>query len=166
LKAELDRFCILAAKLPQLHRTRRAQDECRARPGRVLINGLDCRRAVSDGLERVLSRGQPAHHSSVEGFWIDPHLVTTTDFTRFVEATNYATVAERPLDPAAYPGADPALLVPGSLVFQRPTRRVALHDYRAWWSYVPGASWRNPEGPHSTIYGREQPFRPRRVEIG
>jgi formylglycine-generating enzyme required for sulfatase activity len=99
---------------------------------------------------------QPAHHASVPGFWIDRYPVTTAEFRRFVEATGYVTVAERPLDPSAYPGADPALLVPGSLVFRRPHRPVPLHDYRAWWAYVPGASWRHPDGPESTLEGRER----------
>jgi sulfatase modifying factor 1 len=98
---------------------------------------------------------QPAHHSVVDGFWIDSHPVTTADFRHFVEATAYVTLAERPLDAARYPFSDPALLVPGSLVFQRPKGPVPLHDYRAWWSYVPGASWRHPEGPHRTIEERE-----------
>ena len=98
---------------------------------------------------------QPVHQSSVAGFWIDPHAVTTDEFRRFVELTGYVTVAERPLDPDSYAGVDPALVVPGSSVFRRPHRPVPLHDYRAWWAYVPGASWRHPEGPDSTIEGRE-----------
>ncbi len=98
---------------------------------------------------------RPAHVSVVAGFWIDPYPVTAADFLRFVEATDYVTVAERPLDPARYPAADPGLLVPGSLVFRRPSKPVPLHDYRAWWSYLPGASWRHPEGPGSTLDGRE-----------
>ena len=56
--------------------------------------------------------------------------------------------------PADYPDADPALLVPGSLVFQRPRGPVDLTDYRAWWAYVPGADWRRPEGPRSDVYTR------------
>ena len=96
---------------------------------------------------------QPAHHVSVEGFWIDPHLVTTADFRRFVEATGYVTIAERSLDPASYSGTNPALLVPGSLVFRRPHQPVPLHDCRAWWTYAPGASWRHPQGPDNTIEG-------------
>lgn len=98
---------------------------------------------------------QPAHHSSVAGFWIDPCPVTTADFRRFVAVTGYVTVAERLLDPVCFTGADPTLLVPGSLVFRRPRRPVPLHDYRAWWAYVPGASWQHPEGPDSTSDGRE-----------
>ena len=99
---------------------------------------------------------QPAHHSSVAGFWIDLHPVTAADFRRFVAVTGYVTVAERLLDPVCFAGADPTLLVPGSLVFRRPQRPVPLHDYRAWWAYVPGASWQHPEGPRSTIDGRDQ----------
>src|SRR5262245_61369302 len=59
----------------------------------------------------------PSHRVSVDSFWMDEHTVTVAEFRRFVKATNYVTVAERPLDPQYYPGADPALLVPGSLVF-------------------------------------------------
>jgi formylglycine-generating enzyme required for sulfatase activity len=98
---------------------------------------------------------QPAHHASVRGFWIDRCPVTTAEYRQFIEATGYITVAERRLDASAYPSADPALLVPGSLVFRRPHRPVPLHDFRAWWAYVPGASWRDPEGPDSTLEGRE-----------
>ncbi len=108
------------------------------------------------GSDEFYPEEQPSHHAFVEGFWIDPHPVTTAEFRRFIEATGYATAAERPLDPADYPGGDPARLVPGSLVFRRPTRPVPLHDYRTWWAYVPGASWQHPEGPDSAIDGREQ----------
>ena len=107
------------------------------------------------GSNQFYPEEQPARHSFVEGFWIDPNPVTTADFQRFVEGTGYLTVAERPLDPAGDPFSDPALLVPGSLVFRRPDRPVPLHDYRAWWAYVPGASWKHPEGPHSTIGERQ-----------
>lgn len=97
---------------------------------------------------------RPVHRVAVDGFRMDVRPVTNDDFSRFVEATRYVTVAERIPDPADYPGADPALLVPGSLVFRRPARRVGLDDFRAWWTYVPGACWRNPEGPGSTLHAR------------
>ena len=99
---------------------------------------------------------RPAHRVTVDGFWMDEHPVTNTEFRRFVESTGYSTVAERPPDPADYPGIDPALLVPGSLVFRRPPRPVGLHDYHAWWAYAPGACWHRPEGPGSTLDGRER----------
>lgn len=99
---------------------------------------------------------RPLRRASVEGFWMDRHPVTNTQFQRFVEASGYVTLSERRPDPDLYPDADPELLVPGSLVFRKPPGRVNLRDYRAWWSYVPGASWLHPEGPGSTIAGREQ----------
>ena len=108
------------------------------------------------GSNQFYPEEQPAHRAFVEGFWVDPHPVTTAEFQHFVKATGYLTVAERALDPAGFPGADPAQLVPGSLVFRRPQRPVPLHDFRAWWAYIPGASWRHPEGPQSTIDGRER----------
>ena len=92
--------------------------------------------------------------SEVGGFWIDAHPVTVAEFRRFVRATGYVTVAERPPDPADYPDADPALLVPGSLVFRPPRGPVACDDYRSWWAYVPGRVLaRSPRGRAATIYG-------------
>lgn len=98
---------------------------------------------------------RPAHRVAVDGFWMDEHPVTNAEFRRFVAATGHVTVAERAPDPADYLGVDPALLVPGSLVFRRPPQRVGLHDVRLWWAYVPGACWRRPEGPGSALDGRE-----------
>ncbi|MFE2721650.1 formylglycine-generating enzyme family protein [Kitasatospora sp. NPDC059327] len=99
---------------------------------------------------------RPAHPVVVDGFWMDEHPVTVAAFRRFVKATGHLTVAERRLDPADYPGADPADLVPGALVFRRTSGPVNLDDWRRWWTYVPGASWRHPEGPDSTLHGRER----------
>jgi formylglycine-generating enzyme required for sulfatase activity len=98
---------------------------------------------------------RPVHRVTMDGFWVDKYAVTNAEFRRFVEATGYSTVAERPPDPKEYPGIDPALLVPGSLVFHRPPHRVSLRDSRAWWIYLPGACWYHPEGPSSNINGRE-----------
>jgi len=71
-----------------------------------------------------------------------------------VKATDHITLAERDPDPALYPGADPAQLVRGSLVFHPTRGPVSLEDYRAWWRHVPGACWRRPEGPSSDTYTR------------
>jgi sulfatase modifying factor 1 len=97
---------------------------------------------------------QPVRRVETDGFWIDSHPVTVAAFRRFVNATGHVTVAEREPRPADYPNADPALLVPGSLVFSRPAGAVDLSDHRAWWAYVPGASWRRPEGPGSDVYAQ------------
>ncbi|MGN6679978.1 MAG: formylglycine-generating enzyme family protein, partial [Streptosporangiaceae bacterium] len=99
---------------------------------------------------------RPVHDVTVGGFWIDLGPVTVADFRRFVQATGYVTVAERPLRPEDYPGADRGLLVPGSLVFHRTAGPVDLRDPGNWWSYVPGASWRHPEGTSSDLTGRDR----------
>src|SRR5499426_2695626 len=93
----------------------------------------------------------PAHHVTVEGFLMDKAPVTNEQFSRFVEATGYLTVAERPLNPGDYPGAKPEMLVPGSIVFKKPAHRVDLRNHFNWWTYVAGASWRRPLGPGSSL---------------
>jgi sulfatase modifying factor 1 len=108
----------------------------------------------SMGSDSFYPEERPVRRVAVEEFWIDRYAVTVAEFRRFVKATGHVTVAERPLDPADYPDADPRLLVPGSLVF-RPTRGpVDLRDFRNWWQYVPGATWQRPEGPASDAYTR------------
>ncbi|MGH3476964.1 MAG: formylglycine-generating enzyme family protein [Nocardioidaceae bacterium] len=99
---------------------------------------------------------RPVHRVAVDGFWIDEHPVTVAEFRRFVKATGHVTWAERAPDPSDYPGADPARLVAGSLVFQRTKGPVPLDDVRRWWHWTPGAQWRHPDGSESTVHGREQ----------
>jgi len=99
---------------------------------------------------------QPVHEVRVSDFWIDEHEVTNAQFARFVEATGYITVAERALNPDDFPGVSKDLLVPGSAVFTPPKEEVNLDNHLQWWKYVPGASWRHPKGPNSTIEGHEQ----------
>jgi formylglycine-generating enzyme len=98
---------------------------------------------------------RPAHPVHVTGFWMDDHAVTVLQFARFAAATGHVTMAEQAPDPADYPGAPPRVLVPGSLVFRQAAGPVPLSDPRRWWSWVPGAQWRHPEGPGSTVRGRE-----------
>jgi formylglycine-generating enzyme len=93
----------------------------------------------------------PAHKVAVDEFWIDRHTVTNAEFARFVRKTGHVTVAERAPDPADYPGADPELLVPASTVFCPPDHPVDLRNHLNWWAYVPGADWRHPQGPGSSI---------------
>jgi formylglycine-generating enzyme required for sulfatase activity len=96
----------------------------------------------------------PAHPVQVDGLWFDIHAVTNADFSTFVDATGYVTVAERPLDPADYPGAPAENLVPGSLVFTPTPGPVDLRHLSQWWTWVPGASWQQPEGPGSSVEDR------------
>jgi formylglycine-generating enzyme required for sulfatase activity len=96
----------------------------------------------------------PVHQVSVEGFWIDRSPVTNAQFLKFVKATGHVTLAERPADPALYPDALPELLVPASIVFVPPPGPVGQGDPYRWWQYIPGADWRHPEGPGSSIKHR------------
>lgn len=99
---------------------------------------------------------RPVHERRVAPFWIESHEVTNELFAAFVAATGYVTVAERELDPAAFPGADPADLVPGSMVFTPTAGPVDLDDWRGWWRWQPGADWRHPFGQASSIDDRLQ----------
>ena len=49
----------------------------------------------------------------------------------------------------------PELLVPGAVVFTPPDGLLNLVDFSQWWRYVPGADWRHPTGPGSSIEGKE-----------
>ncbi|MFZ0040588.1 MAG: formylglycine-generating enzyme family protein [Solirubrobacteraceae bacterium] len=98
----------------------------------------------------------PVRRVAVDGFWMDEHPVTVAEFRRFVKATDHVTNAERAPDAADYPGADPELLVPGSLVFRATSGPVDVRVFQNWWSWTPGAFWRRPEGPGSNVGGRER----------
>ncbi len=95
----------------------------------------------------------PPHLVRVGGFWMDRTEVTNGDFAAFVKATGYVTVAERRPDPKDYPGVAAEKLVAGSAVFTPLAKPVPLDDPLAWWRYVPGADWRHPEGPGSSVAG-------------
>jgi formylglycine-generating enzyme required for sulfatase activity len=88
------------------------------------------------GSERFYPEERPVRQVSVGGFSIDRHPVTVAEFTRFVEDTGHVTWAERTPEAADYPDADPDLLVPGSLVFQKTPGPVDLRDYTNWWRWT------------------------------
>ena len=56
------------------------------------------------GDERFYPEEQPVHPVAVDGFWMDEHPVTVAEFRRFVKATGYVTVAERPPRPVRISG--------------------------------------------------------------
>ncbi|MBN3452559.1 formylglycine-generating enzyme family protein [Mycolicibacterium sp.] len=89
----------------------------------------------------------PVHTATVDAFAIERHPVTTAQFAEFVAATGYVTVAERPMDPALYPGVAAEDLLPGALVFRPTDGPVDLRDWRQWWDWAPEANWRHPFGP-------------------
>jgi formylglycine-generating enzyme required for sulfatase activity len=97
----------------------------------------------------------PIHRVYVDGYWMDKTEVTNRQFKDFVDATGYVTVAEQTPTAEEFPGALPENLVAGSTVFAPTLYPVELDNYMRWWSYVPGADWRHPTGPDSSIEGRE-----------
>ena len=106
------------------------------------------------GSEKFYPEEAPVHEVEVAGFFIDTYAVTNREYSRFVRKTGYVTVAERPLNPADYPGALPGELVPGALVFRQTRGPVDLRDWSQWWEYVHGACWNHPEGPGSSLESR------------
>ncbi|WP_308467148.1 formylglycine-generating enzyme family protein [Rathayibacter soli] len=108
------------------------------------------------GSESFYADEGPVHEVTVASFELDVHPVTNAQFARFVDETGYVTVAQRPLAAEDYPGVDRADLVPGGLVFTGSRGPVDLSDWRQWWSWAPGADWRHPFGPGSSIEGRER----------
>ena len=97
---------------------------------------------------------RPVHRVTVDAFAIERTPVTNAQFAAFAAATGYVTVAERALDPADFPGAPAANLQPGSLVFTMTPGPVDLRHLSQWWTWTPGASWRAPEGPGSSLDDR------------
>ena len=96
----------------------------------------------------------PVHRVTVGDFSIGATAVTNLEFVAFIDATGYRTVAERPLDPADFPGAPAANLVPGSLVFTMTSGPVDLGHMNQWWTWTSGACWHAPEGRGSEIEDR------------
>jgi sulfatase modifying factor 1 len=131
-------------------------------PGMVWVPGGEFLMGTDDAQADPAER--PAHRVRVDGFWIDQTEVTNAEFRRFVDATGYVTTAERPIDweqlksesPPGTPKPPDEKLVPGSLVFTPPDRPVPLDNPTNWWRWVPGANWRHPEGPGSSIAGKDE----------
>ncbi|MGE0442826.1 MAG: formylglycine-generating enzyme family protein, partial [Gemmatimonadales bacterium] len=129
--------------------------------GMVWIPGGEFRMGGDD--QYALPEEQPVHPVRVDGFYLAVHPVTNAEFARFVAATGYVTVAERAPDvdelmaqlPPGSPRPDPAVLVPGSLTFRPTDGPVDLRDWSQWWEWTPGADWRHPNGPASSIEGKD-----------
>lgn len=111
----------------------------------------------------ALPNEHPVHRVRVSGFWMDEHSVTNAEFRRFVEATGYITTAEKRVNwkelkkqlPPNTPMPPYEALQPGALVFAPPSYPVPLNDFTAWWAWIPGANWRHPQGPGSSIDGKD-----------
>lgn len=121
-----------------------------APPGMVWIAGGEAVLGSQNG-----DRDAPQHRVRIDGFWMDATEVTNAEFAAFVAATGYVTDAEKKPTLEDVPGAKEEDLVAGSLVFTPPQAAVDLRQFWAWWSWVPGADWRHPTGPTSSIAGKD-----------
>jgi formylglycine-generating enzyme required for sulfatase activity len=105
----------------------------------------------------------PQHKVKLTGFWMDQTEVTNAQFRKFVEATGYVTTAEKAIDweemkkqePPGTPKPPDSLLAASSLVFHCSEHVVSLNDPSQWWTWVRGANWRHPQGPESSIEGKD-----------
>ena len=143
---------------PSDNATRKIQ----APEGMVWIPGGDFTMGSTE--ENPATSALPIRNVKVDGFWMDETEVTNAQFKTFVDVTGYKTVAERPLDweelkkqvPPGTPKPSDDVLQPGSMVFTPPDEPVTLNDYSQWWRWVVGADWQHPEGPQSSIQGKDK----------
>jgi formylglycine-generating enzyme len=132
--------------------------------GMVYIKGGSYQQGAVEKDPMAMSHEKPAHKVKVSSFFMDVHEVTNAQFKAFVEDTGYLTLAERPLDweelkkqlPKGTPKPHDSLLQPGSLVFKKvPSALPNLYDFSQWWEWRIGANWKHPQGPNSSIEGKE-----------
>jgi formylglycine-generating enzyme required for sulfatase activity len=124
-------------------------------PGGEFSMGSADPTTLPDGGHESMADARPIHRVYVDGFWMDATEVTNRQFAKFVKATGYVTIAERKPRAEDFPGAPPENLVAGSIVFTPPSRPVPLNDHYQWWSYVHGVNWKHPEGPKTTLKGKD-----------
>ncbi|NDV44817.1 formylglycine-generating enzyme family protein [Flagellimonas sediminis] len=132
--------------------------------GMVWIPGGDFMQGAVTKDKMAMMHEKPAHQVHVDGFFMDIHEVTNAQFSKFVSETGYVTVAEREIDweemkkqlPKGTPKPHDSILQPGSLVFKKTKSSVPnLYDYSQWWEWKIGADWKHPNGPNSTVEGKE-----------
>jgi formylglycine-generating enzyme required for sulfatase activity len=129
--------------------------------GMVWIKGGEYMMGAADGEGRPDE--YPQHKVKLDGFWIDITEVTNAQFKKFTDATGYITTAEKKPDweelkkqlPPGTPKPDESMLVASSLVFTPPSLPVPLNDVAQWWSWKEGADWKHPQGPGSSIEGKD-----------
>lgn len=97
----------------------------------------------------------PVHKVTVSAFWMDTHELTNGEFAKFVQATKHVTIAEKAPSREEFPDASADQLVPGALVFTGTKAAVPLNDVTQWWAYIAGADWRHPQGPRSSVQGKD-----------
>ncbi len=96
---------------------------------------------ASIGNDHAYREEGPKRSINISAFDIDATEVTNGAFREFVTATGYVTDAEKK---------QAGFNVPGGAVFRTPDA-----ENTSWWQFVEGASWKHPEGPESSIIGRD-----------
>lgn len=132
--------------------------------GMVWVAGKTFLQGAKEGDKFAMMREKPAHLVTVDGFFIDITEVTNKQFKAFVAATDYVTVAEREIDwevmkkelPEGTAKPHDSILQPGSLIFNKNVNAVvSMQNYSQWWTWKIGANWKQPEGPNSSIEGKD-----------
>lgn len=147
---------------PELVKT--YSEEIEVPEGMVWIPGGEFNQGAVEGDKMAVHHEKPVHRVAVDGFFMDETEVTNAEFKEFVDATGYRTVAEREIYwedvkkqlPPGTPKPPDSLLQPGSLVFKKTKSSVPnLYDFTQWWEWKVGANWKHPQGPGSSIEGKE-----------
>ncbi len=125
-------------------------------PGGIFSMGCADPTAISGGGAESMNDARPIHRVQLQGYWMDETEVTNEQFAVFVKATGYKTIAEQTPTSSEFPGIAPEYLVAGSLMFTPPTHAVPVDNPVNWWRFIPGADWQHPEGPQSSIKGKEK----------
>ncbi|KAF2331568.1 formylglycine-generating enzyme family protein [Flavobacterium nitrogenifigens] len=125
-------------------------------PGGEFSMGTNVEDESLCSIKGVTKDAAPIHRVYVDGYYMDETEVTNEEFEKFVKATGYVTVAEQKPTKEEFPTANEEDLVTGSVVFTPTPSAVNLNNFLQWWRYEPGADWRHPEGPQSTIIGKEK----------
>ena len=131
-------------------------------PGGEFSMGCEDPRGCVCGGNNSMPDARPIHRVYVDGYWMDTTEVTNEQFAKFVEATKYVTIAEKPplreffRSDEEFDAILPENRVPGSTVFTHTDQPVPLENFLAWWRYERGADWRHPDGPKSNLDGKER----------
>ncbi len=130
----------------------------------VWIPGAEFKQGAVPQDKMAMDHEKPAINVAVDGFFMDITEVTNAQFEKFVKETGYVTVAERAIDweeikkqvPEGTEKPHDSVLQPGALIFKKTKTSVPnLYDFSQWWNWSIGANWRHPNGPKSTIIGKE-----------
>ncbi len=132
--------------------------------GMVWVSGATFLQGAVPQDQMAMDHEKPAIEVAVDGFFMDVTEVTNAQFAKFVKETGYMTTSERKIDweemkkqvPEGTPKPHDSILQPGSLTFKKTKSSVAnLYDFSQWWKWTIGASWQHPNGPESSIKGKD-----------